>query len=60
MEKIIRSYKQVLIPELNLGQLSFLIRSKYLVDAISLNKIQGKPFKVGEVATRIREILKSK
>ena len=54
---IIRNYKQVLIPELNLGQLVFIIRSKFLVDTIPLNKIQGKPFKVSEVAAKINEVL---
>lgn len=57
LESVIRSYKKVLIPELNLGQLSFIIRSRFLVDAISLNKIQGKPFKVSEVAAKINEVL---
>jgi 2-oxoglutarate ferredoxin oxidoreductase subunit alpha len=46
----------VLIPELNLGQLRFLIRGKYLVDAIGLNKIKGKPFTVEDVLTKIREV----
>jgi len=57
LESIIRSYKQVLIPELNLGQLSFIIRSKFLVDAEPLNKIQGKPFKVSEIAAKISDML---
>ena len=57
LECIIRRYRRVLIPELNLGQLSFLIRARFLVDAVSLNKIQGIPFKVSEVAAKIREIL---
>ncbi|MEO1980522.1 MAG: 2-oxoacid:acceptor oxidoreductase subunit alpha, partial [Fuerstiella sp.] len=57
LESIIRSYKNVLIPELNLGQLSLIIRSKYLVDAISYNKIQGKPFKVVEVLNKINDVL---
>jgi 2-oxoglutarate ferredoxin oxidoreductase subunit alpha len=57
LEGIIRSYKKVLIPELNLGQLSLIIRSKYLVDAISFNKIQGKPFKVVEVLNKINDVL---
>jgi 2-oxoglutarate/2-oxoacid ferredoxin oxidoreductase subunit alpha len=59
LETIIRSYKKVLIPELNLGQLSLMIRSKYLVDAISFNKIQGKPFKVVEVLNKINDVLNS-
>jgi len=57
LESIVRNFKQVLIPELNLGQLSFIIRSKYLVDAVSLNKIQGKPFKVSEIVTKINDVL---
>ena len=55
--EILANYTQVLIPELNMGQLSLLIRSRYLVDAIGLNKVQGKPFNVGEVVTKIEELL---
>lgn len=57
LEQILRSYKQVLIPELNLGQLSMIIRSKFLIDAISLNKIQGKPFSVSEIVTKINSLV---
>ncbi|MEQ9407089.1 MAG: 2-oxoacid:acceptor oxidoreductase subunit alpha [Fuerstiella sp.] len=56
---IIGRFKRVLIPELNLGQLSILIRSKYLVDAVPYNKIQGKPFKVVEVFNKINDVLSS-
>ncbi|MCA9083791.1 MAG: 2-oxoacid:acceptor oxidoreductase subunit alpha [Planctomycetaceae bacterium] len=55
--QILKSYKKVLIPELNLGQLSLVIRAKYLVDAQSFNKIQGKPFKVGELVNKINDVL---
>jgi 2-oxoglutarate ferredoxin oxidoreductase subunit alpha len=55
---ILKSYKKVLIPELNLGQLRMLIRSTYLVDAIGLNKVQGKPFSVAEVVEKIESVLK--
>jgi 2-oxoglutarate ferredoxin oxidoreductase subunit alpha len=57
LEQILRSYKHVLIPELNLGQLSLMIRSKFLIDAISLNKIQGKPFSVHEIVTKIDSLV---
>jgi 2-oxoglutarate ferredoxin oxidoreductase subunit alpha len=57
LEKILRSFKQVLIPELNLGQLSVVVRSKFLIDAISLNKIQGKPFSVSEIVTKINTLV---
>ncbi|MCL4108829.1 UNVERIFIED_CONTAM: hypothetical protein GTU68_050453 [Idotea baltica] len=55
---ILNSFKKVLIPELNLGQLSLVIRNQFVVDALSYNKIQGKPFKVGELYNKINDVLK--
>jgi len=55
--EILQNFEQVLVPELNLGQLSLLLRANYLVDAIGLNKVQGKPFTVKEVEDKIRELL---
>ena len=55
---VLLKYKKVLIPELNMGQLSMLIRSKFLIDAIGLNKVQGKPFNKGEILSKINTILK--
>ena len=46
---IISKFKKVIVPELNLGQLSLILRAKYLVDAVPLTKVQGKPFKVSEL-----------
>jgi 2-oxoglutarate ferredoxin oxidoreductase subunit alpha len=43
----------VLVPELNLGQLSRMLRAKYLVDARPYTKIQGKPFKESEILEAI-------
>ena len=57
LEQVLRSYKKVLIPELNMGQLRTLIRSKYLIDAQGLNKVQGRPFAVQEVIAAIRQQL---
>ena len=57
--EVLKSYKKVLIPELNLGQLRMLIRSEFLVDAIALNKLKGKPFTVAEVMEKIQETAKS-
>lgn len=54
---ILSRFKKVLIPELNMGQLKTVIRAKYLVDAIGLNKVQGKPFSVGEVVEKIEALL---
>src|SRR3954468_5874510 len=55
---IMKRFKKVLIPELNLGQLRTIIRAKYLVDAIGLNKVQGKPFSVGEVVEKMEAVLR--
>jgi 2-oxoglutarate ferredoxin oxidoreductase subunit alpha len=55
---ILKSYKRVLIPELNLGQLRLLVRATYLIDATGLNKVQGKPFSVAEVVERIESLLR--
>ena len=53
---ILSRFHKVLVPELNNGQLSRLLRAEYLVDAIGLNKIQGKPFKVVEITAKIEEL----
>jgi len=54
--EILLRFDKVLIPELNSGQLRMLIRSKYLVDAVGLNKVKGQPFMVSEVYARICEM----
>ena len=54
---ILRRYRRVLVPEMNLGQLVRLIRAEYLVDAIGFNKIQGRPFKVSEIVSRCSKLL---
>ncbi len=51
--EIISRYDKVLIPELNMGQLRMLIRSKYLVDAVGFNKVKGKPFSISELVEAI-------
>jgi len=56
--ELIRGFDKVLIPELNRGQLRMIIRSEFLVDAVGLNKYQGKPFAVREVVEKINEMLK--
>jgi 2-oxoglutarate ferredoxin oxidoreductase subunit alpha len=56
---ILKKYKRVLVPELNMGQLRFLLRNQFLVDAKGLNKVQGKPFLISEVAEAIRSALEN-
>ncbi len=55
--EILKRYKKVLVPELNMGQLSWVLRAKFLVNAIGLNKIQGRPFKQSELEQKIEELL---
>jgi 2-oxoglutarate ferredoxin oxidoreductase subunit alpha len=55
--RIVAGYDKVLIPELNSGQLALLIRAKYLVDAISFSRLEGRPFTIAEVEGKIEEIL---
>ena len=53
--EIMGRFKKVIVPELNLGQLSWILRAKYLVDVISYGKVQGKPFKVSELREKFLE-----
>ncbi len=53
--KLIAGRKRVLVPELNLGQLLFLLRARFLVDARGINKVQGKPFRVSELVSVIEQ-----
>lgn len=55
--QILYNFKNILVPEINLGQLSKMLRSKYLIPAVSLNKIQGLPFKASEIEKKIDELL---
>ena len=52
----LRRFDRVIVPELNNGQLCHLIRGKYLIDAISLGKIQGLPFTAREIEAKIEEV----
>ena len=54
--EIMKRYKQLLVPEMNLGQLSRLLRDRFLVDCVSLGKMQGRPFMVSEIYDRIIEL----
>jgi 2-oxoglutarate ferredoxin oxidoreductase subunit alpha len=58
--EILYNFKQILVPELNMGQLVKVLRSKFLVPAIGLNKIQGQPFKSTEIETKVEEMMKGK
>src|SRR5690348_5558246 len=55
--EVMERYSKVLVPEMNMGQLSWILRAKYLVDVEGYNKIQGQPFKQAELEAKIEEVL---
>jgi 2-oxoglutarate/2-oxoacid ferredoxin oxidoreductase subunit alpha len=57
LESVLRSFRRVMIPELNLGQLSLLVRARFLVDAIGYNRVRGKPFRIAEIETEAERVL---
>ncbi len=54
--EVIAKYDRVLVPELNNGQLRLLLKNEFVIDAIGLNKIKGKPFHVSELMEKIHEV----
>ena len=54
--ELLHNFEKVLVPEMNTGQLIQLVRAKYLVPAVGLNKVQGQPFTTEEVKAKIVEI----
>jgi 2-oxoglutarate ferredoxin oxidoreductase subunit alpha len=55
--EVLARYPKVLVPEMNLGQLSRLLRAEYLVDAQSINKVQGVPFRAAELEAKMLEMI---
>ncbi|MEZ5168166.1 MAG: hypothetical protein R2695_17400 [Acidimicrobiales bacterium] len=51
-------FTHVLVPEMNLGQLTALIRAEYLVGARVISKVTGQPFTAGELVARIEEMVR--
>ena len=56
-EAVVRSYRRVLVPEVNLGQLVMLIRARFLVDAVSYGRARGKPFRIAEIEAEALRLL---
>jgi 2-oxoglutarate ferredoxin oxidoreductase subunit alpha len=56
-EDVLRSYRRVLIPEVNLGQLLMLVRARYLIDAIGYDRVRGKPFRIAEIEAEAERVL---
>jgi 2-oxoglutarate ferredoxin oxidoreductase subunit alpha len=55
--EIMKSFRHVLAPELNMGQLRLLLRARFLVDVKGLNKVRGQPFTISEIVRGSRSVL---
>tara|TARA_Y100000768_G_scaffold122206_1_gene90365 strand:- start:1148 stop:2998 length:1851 start_codon:yes stop_codon:yes gene_type:complete len=58
LAEILLKFNKVLIPEINLGQLSTIIRSKFLIDTINFNRVSGKPYTTTDIYEKIEQIIK--
>ncbi len=56
-EDVLRRYRRVLIPEVNLGQLLMLIRARYLIDAVGYDRVRGKPFTIAEIVAEAERLM---
>ena len=57
--EVLKKFKKILIPEMNLGQLNTIIRAEFLFEPISLPKVKGIPFRAIEIEKKVEEILKT-
>ena len=57
LAEILLKFNKVLIPEINLGQLSTIIRSKFLIDTINFNRVSGKPYTTSDIYEKIEQII---
>ena len=55
---LLKGFKQILVPEMNMGQLKTLLRDQYLVDAKPLSKVAGQPFRIAEIEAAIEEAMR--
>ena len=55
--EVLERFEKIIVPEMNMGQLSKLVRAEFLVDAIPINKVKGQPFRAAELEDRIMELM---
>ncbi len=60
LEKLLKGYKKVMVPEMNMGQLSTLLKDRFLLEVIPLNKVSGQPFKIRDIMSAIQKNLKGR
>ena len=54
---VLRRFDKIVVPEMNMGQLSRLVRAEFLIDTISINKMKGAPFRAAELEDQILELM---
>jgi 2-oxoglutarate ferredoxin oxidoreductase subunit alpha len=57
LREVLSNYKQVIVPELNNGQLSLLLRGRFALNIQSYPKLHARPFKISEIMAKIEETL---
>ncbi len=55
--EIMKNYRKIIVPEMNMGQLRWMLRAQFLVDVIGINKMKGKPFTISELEHKIAEAM---
>jgi 2-oxoglutarate ferredoxin oxidoreductase subunit alpha len=56
-EEVLRRFDKIVVPEMNMGQLSKMIRSEFLINTININQVRGLPFRAGDLEDRVLEIM---
>ena len=56
-EEVLRRFDKIVVPEMNMGQLSKMVRSEFLIPTININQVRGLPFRAGDLENRILEIM---
>ena len=59
MQSLLSNYRAILVPEMNTGQLSLILRAEFLLDIKSFNKVMGQPFKINEMVAAIKAQLEA-
>jgi 2-oxoglutarate ferredoxin oxidoreductase subunit alpha len=56
LQAVLRRYDRVLVPEINLGQLAFVLQGRFLVPVVSMTKVEGMPYREAEILAKIESL----
>jgi 2-oxoglutarate ferredoxin oxidoreductase subunit alpha len=54
---VLRRFEKVVIPEMNTGQLAKLVRAEFLIETVSITKVQGQPLRAGDLERQLLELM---